>query len=87
MAVAYRWKTSACAGARLRSALPPFVYRCIDWSVTVQLQMVEFYLVLSAAQPGLSPAMFWRLVLPVLPGWLPDNAVNLYGNSSYSRKA
>merc|ERR1711884_772681 len=32
----------------------PIVYRYIDWSITVPLQMVEFYLILSAVQPNLS---------------------------------
>ena len=41
----------------------PIVYRYIDWSITVPLQMVEFYLILSAVQPDISPAMFWRLML------------------------
>merc|ERR1712203_1093778 len=34
----------------------PIVYRYIDWSITVPLQMVEFYLILSAG-------MFWRLLV------------------------
>merc|ERR1711935_817915 len=41
----------------------PIVYRYIDWSITVPLQMVEFYLILAAVQPDISPAMFWRLML------------------------
>jgi len=39
------------------------VYRYIDWSITVPLQMVEFYLILSAVQPNLGVAMFWRLLI------------------------
>ena len=45
----------------------PVVYRYIDWSITVPLQMVEFYLVLdgvgkaSGARPPKN--MFWRLLL------------------------
>jgi len=39
----------------------PIVYRYIDWSITVPLQMVEFYLILSAVQPNLSGGIFWRL--------------------------
>jgi len=38
------------------------VYRYIDWSITVPLQMVEFYLILSAVQP-VGVGMFWRLLL------------------------
>merc|ERR1711998_289391 len=35
----------------------------IDWSITVPLQMIEFYLILSAVQPNLGSGMFWRLLL------------------------
>merc|ERR1712087_250094 len=41
----------------------PIVYRYIDWSITVPLQMVEFYLILSAVQPNISGGMFWRLLI------------------------
>merc|ERR1711920_794213 len=41
----------------------PIVYRYIDWSITVPLQMVEFYLILSAVQPSLGAGMFWRLLV------------------------
>jgi len=41
----------------------PIVYRYIDWSLTVPLQMVEFYLILKAVKPDLSQIMFWRLLL------------------------
>merc|ERR1712139_18506 len=41
----------------------PILYRYIDWSITVPLQMVEFYLILSAVQPNISGGMFWRLLL------------------------
>jgi len=40
----------------------PIVYRYIDWSLTVPLQMVEFFLILQAAKPSLSGGMFWRLL-------------------------
>ena len=33
----------------------PIVYRYIDWSITVPLQMIEFYLILSAVTPTLGP--------------------------------
>merc|ERR1711933_354434 len=38
-------------------------YRYIDWTITVPLQMVEFYLILSAVQPNVSAGMFWRLLI------------------------
>merc|ERR1712099_135227 len=41
----------------------PIVYRYIDWSITVPLQMVEFYLILSAVQPNIGGGMFWRLLI------------------------
>jgi len=41
----------------------PIVYRYIDWSITVPLQMIEFYLILSAVNPNISGGMFWRLMI------------------------
>merc|ERR1712213_210659 len=41
----------------------PIVYRYIDWTITVPLQMVEFYLILSAVNPDITAGMFWRLLL------------------------
>merc|ERR1711990_1325079 len=41
----------------------PILYRYIDWSITVPLQMIEFYLILSAVKPDLGQGMFWRLLL------------------------
>jgi len=41
----------------------PIVYRYIDWSITVPLQMVEFYLILSAVNPNIGGGMFWRLLI------------------------
>merc|ERR1712154_496557 len=39
------------------------LYRYIDWSITVPLQMIEFYLILSAVQRDISGMMFWRLLI------------------------
>jgi bacteriorhodopsin len=41
----------------------PILYRYIDWSITVPLQMVEFNLILRAVNPNISPGMFWRLMI------------------------
>merc|ERR1711879_406273 len=41
----------------------PILYRYIDWSITVPLQMIEFYLILSAVKPNISNGMFFRLLL------------------------
>merc|ERR1711964_319187 len=41
----------------------PIVYRYVDWSITVPLQMIEFNLILKAAGKQTSPAMFWKLLV------------------------
>merc|ERR1712242_526329 len=41
----------------------PILYRYIDWTITVPLQMIEFYLILSAVDSSIGAAMFWRLML------------------------
>merc|ERR1711988_2036855 len=41
----------------------PIVYRYIDWSITVPLQMIEFNLILKAAKAPISPAGFWKLLV------------------------
>ena len=40
----------------------PVVYRYIDWSITVPLQMIEFNLILKAAGKPVGSMMFWRLL-------------------------
>ena len=40
----------------------PILYRYIDWSITVPLQMIEFNLILKAVKPDISAGMFWRLL-------------------------
>jgi len=76
--VGHHWKTSMNVGALVtlvaavhyfymrefwvQIGSSPIVYRYIDWSITVPLQMVEFYLILSAVQP-IGVGMFWRLLL------------------------
>ena len=40
----------------------PITYRYIDWFITVPLQIVEFYLILSAVTK-ISPSVFWRLLI------------------------
>jgi len=41
----------------------PIVYRYVDWSITVPLQMIEFNLILRASGKNVSSGMFWRLLL------------------------
>merc|ERR1712025_1193497 len=59
--------------------MSPIVYRYIDWSLTVPLQMIEFYLILSAVKPDLGSGMFYRLlvgtVLMLLFGYLGESMI------------
>merc|ERR1712054_298433 len=41
----------------------PIVYRYVDWSITVPLQMIEFNLILRAAGKPTSSGGFWRLLI------------------------
>merc|ERR1711862_742387 len=41
----------------------PVVYRYIDWTITVPLQMIEFNLIIKAAGASIGPGGFWRLLL------------------------
>merc|ERR1712187_1023719 len=79
MNVGHHWKTSMNVGALVtlvaavhyfymrefwvQIGTSPIVYRYIDWSITVPLQMIEFYLILSAVQPNIGVGMFWRLLI------------------------
>merc|ERR1712182_186784 len=78
MNVSAHWKTSLNCGALVTLVAAvhyfymrefwvqihssPILYRYIDWSITVPLQMIEFYLILSAVQPDISQGMFFRLL-------------------------
>merc|ERR1711862_1006999 len=57
----------------------PIVYRYVDWSITVPLQMIEFNLILKAAGKNCSPMMFWKLlvgtVIMLLFGYLGEAGV------------
>merc|ERR1712046_251436 len=79
MVVGYHWKTSMNVGALVTLVAAvhyfymreywvimhgsPILYRYIDWSITVPLHMIEFYLILLAVQPSLGGGMFWRLMI------------------------
>merc|ERR1719261_1673964 len=41
----------------------PIVYRYIDWSLTVPLQMIEFFLILQAVKPDIGSGMCFRLLI------------------------
>jgi bacteriorhodopsin len=78
-AISYNWKTSMNVGALVTLIaavhyfymrefwvtihLSPIVYRYIDWSLTVPLQMIEFFLILQAMKPDLGGGMFFRLLV------------------------
>ena len=76
-AVGVEWKTSLNVGALvtlvaavhyfymrefwITIGTSPILYRYIDWSITVPLQMVEFYFILSAVNDKIGSGMFFRL--------------------------
>merc|ERR1712031_7168 len=41
----------------------PIVYRYIDWTITVPLQMIEFNLIIKAAGGKIGAGGFWRLLI------------------------
>jgi len=79
MNVSLHWKTSMNVGALVTLVAgvhyfymrefwvvlhtSPILYRYIDWSITVPLQMIEFNLILKAVKPDLGAGMFWRLLI------------------------
>merc|ERR1712139_227962 len=91
--VSLHWKTSLNVGALVTLVAAvhyfymreywiimhgsPILYRYIDWSITVPLQMIEFNLILTAVKPDLSAGMFWRLLLGTVAmlsfGYLGEN--------------
>merc|ERR1712003_453648 len=79
MSVAQGWRTSLNVGALvtlvaavhyfymrefwITIGTSPILYRYIDWSITVPLQMVEFYFILSAVNDKIGSGMFFRLFM------------------------
>merc|ERR1712224_257914 len=79
MGVGDHWKTSLNVGALVtliaavhyfymreywvQLQASPIVYRYIDWTLTVPLQMIEFFLILQAVKPDLGAGMFFRLLI------------------------
>merc|ERR1711874_7428 len=57
----------------------PVVYRYIDWSITVPLQMIEFDLILKAAKAPSDGLRFWKLligtVIMLMFGYLGETRV------------
>merc|ERR1719174_2775863 len=82
MSVSTQWKTSLNVGSLVtlvaavhyfymrefwvQIGTSPILYRYIDWSITVPLQMIEFYLILSAVKPDISAGIFWRLLIDTI---------------------
>merc|ERR1719421_238649 len=78
-AVSMKWKTSMNVGALVTLVAAvhylymrefwvlihgsPIVYRYIDWSITVPLQMIEFNLIIKAAGGKIGAAGFWKLLI------------------------
>merc|ERR1712176_917190 len=79
MSVAQGWRTSLNVGALvtlvaavhyfymrefwITIGTSPILYRYIDWSITVPLQMVEFYFILTAVKSSIGSMMFFRLFM------------------------
>merc|ERR1711979_124257 len=79
MSVSAGWRTSLNVGALvtlvaavhyfymrefwITIGTSPILYRYIDWSITVPLQMVEFYFILTAVKSDLGAGMFFRLFM------------------------
>jgi bacteriorhodopsin len=80
--VSHHWKTSLTIGSLVTLVAgvhyfymrefwitigeSPIVYRYIDWTITVPLQMVEFYFIMKAAGQRPTGGAFWRLLLGTL---------------------
>merc|ERR1712182_52959 len=78
-AVSGHWKTSMNVGALVTLVAAvhyfymrefwvlihtsPILYRYIDWTITVPLQMIEFYLILSAVSKDITQGSFWKLLI------------------------
>ena len=65
-------------GVWVQTGDTPTVYRYIDWLITVPLQMIEFYLILSAVRK-VSSGIFWRLLIGslimVIGGYLGETEI------------
>merc|ERR1712217_1022459 len=58
----------------------PILYRYIDWSITVPLQMVEFYFILTAVKSSIGSMMFFRLFMGTV--WRLASATPLWRSSA-----
>ena len=97
MTVSPHWKTRMNAGALVTLVAAvhhlymrefwvimhssPILYRYMDWSITVPLQMIELYLILSAVKPDIGGGMFWRLLLGTAATCLTIAGLLTFGRS------
>jgi len=56
------WHYLYMRGVWVETGSSPTVYRYIDWLITVPLQLVEFYLILSAVRK-VDTNIFWRILI------------------------
>merc|ERR1712013_785608 len=61
----------------------PILYRYIDWSITVPLQMIEFYLILSAVKV-VTQGMFFEIFAGEAGKVAAGGEVNKYVQQSFS---
>merc|ERR1712183_793265 len=59
----------------------PIVYRYVDWSITVPLQMIEFNLILKAAGKKVRGRMFWKLLLGTVVMLLSGYLGEIFGET------
>merc|ERR1712186_133835 len=64
----------------------PIVYRYVDLSITVPLQMIEFNLILKAAGKKTSAGMFWKLLLGTVVMLLSGYLGEIYGETMFLYK-
>merc|ERR1712046_542884 len=57
----------------------PQIFRYTDWLITVPLQVIEFYLIISAVKPNTGKGLLWRLMtaslIMLVAGYLGDTGM------------
>merc|ERR1739845_10395 len=65
----------------------PIVYRYIDWTITVPLQMIEFNLIIKAAGGKIGAGGFWKLLIGTVAmlafGYLVRPRQSIHGLASF----
>ena len=58
----------------------PQIFRYTDWLITVPLQVIEFYLIISAVKPNTGKGLLWRLMtaslIMLVAGYLGDVGIS-----------